>query len=306
MSIDSSDITYWSLSRAIDEYLLRSSEERHGLAPGYPSYPGPTSASIVINGEVHGSCLRQVYYGILGYKGEPHNARMLKIWEFGKLIEKQAQQYLKEMGLYRFAGVRFYLPDMKVKGELDFIIEVPEYGRFIVENKSYYGYKARRDIMGSRSVAGQPKFENLLQTFIYTYAFRDGNQYGFEPLNGAKILYWARDDLVLKDFDIRCVQHGDTFCAKVDGTVMPQVNIGGIKDLYTTLYEYIGARQLPPRDYNPLPSDEEIQVRFDAGKISKTTFEKFTSSKTEAARKMCADWQCRYCSYYEQCMSDGE
>jgi len=300
------NIVFYSLADDVNQYLERSAQLRNELAPGYPSTPGPTSASIVVNGKVIGSCLRQVYYRIMGVKGTPANARMLRIWMFGKLFESEAKDIFKSMGMYLYSGVRFYLPDMRIKGELDFIIEHPKHGKFIVENKSFYGYQARKEIFGSSTQEAFPKMENLLQTFIYTYAFREGNQYGFMPLDGAKILYWSRDDAAVKDFDVRCVAHNDDFVPMVDGVIVPHITISGIKARYDQFYECVKTRTLPKRDYYPLPNDEEIKQLYNEGAISKTNYEKYAKSQTDKNRFACASWQCRYCEFYDQCLNDGE
>lgn len=309
--LKSSAVEKFSLSLEIDRFLEERELRNQKYSPGYPSFPGPTAASIKTpDGKVLGNCNRQTWYRIQGAKlgiiGSPLDARALKIFKYGKMVEDMAKDYLKEMGIYEASGIRFYLPDMLVKGELDFIINIEGVGRFITENKSYYGYTTNKKIR-----AGEPKLENALQTFIYTYVFREGNEYGFEALDGAKILYWSRDELAVDDFDIRVHQEGDNHYAKVAGVVDTRIHINGIKERYADLWKYLSPATNPdmtppPQDFNPIPSDQEIEDLFAAGEIGKTVYANFQKNPSETNRKYCAPFQCNYCAFRDQCILDKE
>lgn len=293
------------LSKEIDLHIKSKSHSDSSMAAGYPSYPGPTSASVKLpSGEVLGACNRQTYYKIMGYSSDPLEARALKIFKFGKLIEDVAKDYLKEMGVYKTSGIRFYLPDIRVKGELDFVVCFPEMDSLIIENKSFYGYQQNANYR-----KGEPKIENVLQTFIYTYVFREGNEYGFEPIpGGGKILYWSRDELTTFDFSVYPVEIDGDWFPRVNGVVDTRISINNIKERFTELWSYLAKakteQKIPPRDFDPAPSDEDIEAAFAAKKITKTAYNDFIEDPSDFNRKRCAPFQCNYCSFYNQCMSE--
>lgn len=309
--IKSSAVEKFSLSLEIDRFLEERELRNKKYSPGYPSFPGPTAASIVgPDGKILGTCNRQTWYRIQGAKlgivGAPLDARALKIFKYGNMVEEMAKDYLKEMGIYEASNIRFYLPDMLVKGELDFIINIEGVGRFITENKSYYGYTTNKKIK-----SGEPKLENALQAFIYTYAFRDGNEYGFEPLDGGKILYWSRDELTVDDFDIRVHAQDDNYYAKIGGVVDTRIHINGIKERYADLWKYLSPvtnpeMTPPPQDFNPTPSDQEIEDGFAVGEVLKGAYGDFQKNPTDFNRMRCAAFQCNYCAFRDQCILDKE
>lgn len=302
------------LANEIDTHIKYKSINDSDMAPGYPSYPGPTSASVKLeNGTVLGSCNRQTWYKMMGYEQEPNSARTMKIFKFGKLIEDMAKDYLKEMGVYKTSGNRFYLPDIKVKGELDFVAVFPGTDAFIIENKSYYGYTTNKLIHGyktkSKVVPPQPKTEHILQTFIYTYVFREGNEYGFTPVpGGGKILYWSRDEVETVDFSIYPVEIDGDWYPRVNGVVDTRISINNIKARYRELWSYLAApkdkRVPPPLDFTPVPTDAEIEAKFLNEELAKTTYERFVKDPSDFNRMNCAEWQCVYCSFKKQCLAD--
>lgn len=318
---ETSPVEAYSISTEMDKFLEYREVRNSTFSPGYPSFPGPTAASIrTEDGKILGNCNRQTWYRIQGAKlgivGKPFDARALKIFKYGKMIEDMAKDYLKEMGIYETSGIRFYLPDMLVKGELDFVVNIPDVGKFIIENKSYYGYTTNKKIRGYKARSGkivppEPKLDNALQTFMYAYVFRPNNEYGFTPLDGAKILYWSRDELRTDDFDIRVHEQDNNWYAKISGVVDTRIHINGIKERYADLWNYLSPTTNPdmtppPQDFTPIPTDAEIEELHSSGDIGETVYESFLTKPTDFNRMRCAPFQCSYCGFRDQCVVDKE
>ena len=187
----------FDLTSATREFMCRPRIRGHSEPHVYPSEA--SAIGVGANGEpkLFGGCLRSSYLRMIGEQGSPHSERSQAIFRLGSAVEDLLVEEWKLMGVYLANSIRFKNPKYNVSGELDAILQDPETGRpFGVEVKSFYGYKATKEIFGNQSTAGAPKDNNLLQTCVYAWEFR-------ETLDHFKIFYEDRGDGSKRHFDLR-------------------------------------------------------------------------------------------------------
>ncbi len=188
---------------------------------GMHFYPSEGSVKVVDangNREVLGNCLRASYFRCVGEQGAPYSVRTQFIFSLGKHVEDMLVEIWKKMGIYEARSVKFYNPDFNVSGELDVVLRNPlTDALFGVEVKSFYGYFAGAQIMGTKRKAGVPKSSQLLQTLIYAKEFEG-------QLDHFKMWYQERGDGQHRTFDVRAVpaeRNGDIiYLPEVDGEIL--------------------------------------------------------------------------------------
>ena len=157
-------------------------------------YPSEARCICENTGKVLGNCLRSSYYRLTGIEQtNPPNARFHYIFMLGNLVEEFLVNRWKEMGIWLDGNVPFSDIDHGyiVSGKIDaFIRNWTQRTQIIgVEVKSFYGYHATREIIGSTNQEGRPKIDQLLQTLYYAERYRDRGVPGF------KMAYLARDSV---------------------------------------------------------------------------------------------------------------
>lgn len=220
-------------------------------------------------------------------------ARGEYIMSIGKTIEQWLIDRWKEMGIWVDNNIKFYWAEYNVSGELDAILVEPHtqdpYG---VEVKTFYGYDAHKEIFGNKKYGGFPKLNQLLQTLIYTYYFRD-------RLKCFKMVYVARDDIERKEFNIEVQEENGKWWPVVNGNIYKKFSINDILDRYKLLNYHIQNDIMPPRDYELVWDSARVELEKARGNVSKTAYEEWKKGK----RKL-GDWQCRYCPYKTPCWQD--
>lgn len=290
----------FSLFDLLDQEMTRERLPSFRSPHLYPSEASVRDA----DGVLHGSCLRSVFYRLTKTpKTNPPNARAQWIFDLGLAVEETIIRRSKEAGIWFDDHIKWYNPDYHVSGEVDLIIRNPlEPDMLIgVEIKSFYGYMATAEIMGTRTKPGFPKISQLLQTFLYTDWFK-------EILSGFKMAYLARDATEnRRDFNIEFHEtNGATgqdevlVYPVVDGKIYPKFTLNGIYERFTEAWNYFTARQLPPRDFQLYYSKEEMEQRVKDGLTSKVDAAGF-KKKPSCMKYRKADWQCRYCDYRNLC-----
>jgi len=259
----------------------------------------PSEASVVIKEDdgterVVGTCMRAAYLRVTGEAvGKPNEARSEYIMSMGKTIEQWLVEQWKEMGILVANNAKFYWEEYNVSGELDSVLIDPSTGdQYGVEVKSYWGYDARKEIMGNRSHGGFPKLNQLLQTLIYTHFFR-------EKLKYFKMVYVARDDIARKEFDIEVIKDGDKHWPVVNGRIYRKFTIEDVLSRYKLLGYHVQNKIMPPRDYELVYDTARVERENAAGNVSKTAYAEWKKGK----RKI-GDWQCKFCSYRDYCWKD--
>ncbi len=290
---------------------IRSEREPH-------LYPSEASVGIVDddgNVDVVGGCLRSSYLRVTkSATAEPMDARGTWIVTQGIIIEQQLIEFWKQMGVWVDNNSKFYWKKYNVSGEIDAILAEPDTGDlFGVEIKTFYGYNAGKQVMGNKSEPGFPKLNQLLQTLIYTYHYRDKLKY-------FKLVYFARDDVRRREFTISLAREsggppehsfdfdgtGDTWWPVIDGIIYKQFSFNDVMERYKLLQDYIANDQLPPPDYRIRWTDEKVQREIAKGNVSKTAKLDYERAQKTGRPHKLGDWMCSYCKFKDFCWNpDG-
>lgn len=287
----------------LDQHLTREAIPSFRFPHLYPS-----EASVIdSDGKVHGACLRSVWYRLNRVpQTNPPNARAQWIFEMGLLVEDLIIRKCKEAGIWFDDHVKWFNPEYHVSGEVDLIIRHPDDPDILTgtEIKSFYGYQATAEIMGTRTRPGFPKINQLLQTFLYVDWFK-------EVLSGFKMVYLDRGGPEnRRDFDVWFQevsvdgQDEVLIYPVVDGQVYTKFTLNGVYDRFRLVWDYYLNKELPPRDYKLYYTKEEMAQRIQAGLVSKTDAEGFKRHPDRLKYRK-ADWNCRYCSYRNLCWEFG-
>lgn len=263
----------------------------------------PSEASVKCKDEfgdtvVHGKCMREAYFRCVGEEGKPHTATTQLKFRLGKAAEEILVEEWKRAGIWVGNNLKFYNEKHNVSGEVDCIIREPGTNKLIVcEIKSFYGYNAQKELLGSKGVMGKPKMGHLLQTLIYTYELRNKIAYG-------KMVYLERGNAKRTQFDIKVIPdtvNGDdaiVYRPSVDDDVIMDFTIEDIYARYDELGEAVKKRQVPDKDFDLYYDDARIEKDFANGKISKSRYDKF-QKKGDSERP--GDWNCSYCNFKDLC-----
>ena len=275
------------LNNIIEEYLDNSNREPREHKDRFY----PTQSSCYINfpkyKRLYGKCLRAAYYSCIGIKEEP-SKRLLKSI-FGKYIEKALLDIFSSKGNIKKKKVQFKNEKYNISGELDAIltIEDKDYG---LEIKSIGGenYYINSLIFSNSS----PKWQDLFQTIIYCYCFKE------ELPNGFMLLYVRRDTGETKEFKIQIEPYKGNLIAFIDGRPDLRFTVQDILDRYTLLNKHINIEKTPAREYMQIYPMNLIPDYFKAGILTKKQVEKYNITPF-------GDNECRFCNYKTACKNDN-
>ncbi len=248
-------------------------------------------------GELHGACARAIGYEYMDVpKTNPFKAETIYTFEMGNMIEAMYIEWFKQMGMFVSTQTRFYNDEFKISGKLDIILrETPGSDTLIgCEIKSSYsGYFTTAVITGRPGMPPKPKEENLFQVMLYLDAF--------PTLKYFTLLYLARDKFERTEYKIRLKTiDGDQYpeIKRADGSIYVDMefSMSRVWDRYKEIMANLKRGILPPRDYRPTMTREEMVADFEAGKIGKAKLAKFDKGEL-----LTADWRCAYCSFKNIC-----
>lgn len=285
----------FNLLDTTDQWLVRPKVSAPRRLHLYPS-EASSEAELPGGGKIIGKCARASFLRVSGMAdAAPFEPRALWIMDQGKIIEQRFIDLWKEMGIWIDNNVKFYWEEYNLSGEVDVILSEPDTGQmFGVEVKTFYGYEAGKQIMGNKSVMGFPKNEHLMQATLYTYFWR-------EQLSYFKLVYFARDDVRRREFNVRVVKEGEIWYPEVDGVVYRKFSVNSMLERYKRLQNYIDAGEVPAREYDLVWDNDRVLAEKKAGNVSKTAF-----ADWEKGKRKIGDWQCRYCSFSDYCYNkDG-
>ena len=286
-----------------DRFLSRNQSITEERLPHF--YPSECRTICEETGSVLGNCLRSSFYRLTGIpRSNPPSARFHYIFMLGNLVEQFLVDRWKEMGIWVASNVPFYNFEENVSGKIDcFIRNFYEKTMIIgVEVKSFYGYYATREIMGSRSEAGRPKIDQLLQTFYYA------ERYSHLGVPGFKMAYLARDSVKRREFNVVPIVTslgGEVQRTRpaVDGTIYHNISIEGIRHCYRLLNQAVENDTLPTRDYTRVFDEATVRAKKTRGEISDSKFKAWERNSTA---NPIGDWQCSYCWYEDYCHAGSE
>lgn len=278
----------------IDNHIVRKDIDK----PDRPRELGrywPTEASLILpDGSIVGSCLRDLYYKVTGVVGTPYDARALRIFRVGKIVEIQEKEWGAEMGMlvpeeeisYRF---KKQIDDtVCVSGEVDAIYRVGS-RLCLVEYKTGYGYNFEKEVFGSKYRRGTPKQTHTLQVMIYLDNYRG-------RIDQALIVYVNRGSLDTVSHELSLDSAG---VLTLNGVRRPEYNIRAIYQRYQMLDRYIRAGTPPPRDFELEYSAETIEEKWKRDEIAKTRYADWKKKGHPGAR--IGDYQCGYCRFTKTC-----
>jgi hypothetical protein len=161
------------LFQYIDEALLRA-EKRVEYAASEPRvWPSEASAVSLDTREapIVGKCHRASFFRLTGEPiTYPSNAKAARRFRMGRACEDDITRLAKDAGIHVANGVRCFVPSLILPFELDLVVLNPETNQgVIVENKSNYGYFAKKDME-----AGKPKIAAIMQACMYLMEVPDG------------------------------------------------------------------------------------------------------------------------------------
>lgn len=288
----------FNLVAATDEFFTRKQLYLPRQQSWYPSEASVAWVDAHDISRVSGNCLRKSYLRYTGiYMGEEVDAYTQWIFALGKAVEEILVKQWQCMGIWEANNIKFYNRDYNLSGEIDVILKEPDTKTpFIVEVKSFAGYYATKEIIGSKKGGeGHPKTSQLLQTLIYLYECKHLFPY-------AKMIYYARDSGSRREFNISLEQE-----LLPDGQVLTRPVVDGIMDFrftledvyarYKQLATHVENKTIPPADYQKVWSPEKVEQRKLLDEISKNAYEAWQKGKENIG-----DWQCqKYCPYSDLC-----
>lgn len=290
----------FSLVEAISRQMTKGPAVRLGGSKHY--YPSEASVEYIDRHDIRkvvGACLRQPYLRITGEaKPAKHSIHSEWIFALGKAVEVILVEQIKRAGIWVDNNIKFYNPEYNISGEIDCIIRDPETDELCCcEIKSFYGYMASKQIMGTRTEPGRPKTSQMLQLLIYLKETQGQIPYG-------RLVYAARDSSDRKDFIIEIWKDDQGVeWPMVNGTVDYRFPVSAIYDRLRTLDGYIQRRELPPNDYEMVWSPAKVEKMYSIGDLGKTKYEKWKKNPTKYP---CGNWNCSYCQYTNFCWNkDG-
>lgn len=252
-----------------------------------------------------GKCARAIHNRLTGVEvTNPPSAKSQVIFLLGNKIEEGIVEIWKQSGIWDNNSVRFEDRELNLSGEYDCILKDPTNNqKFGAEVKSFWGYFQEKSIMGGWEgrgsnrtfVPGRPKDENLMQAAIYADQTRDA-------LSGFKLYYISRDNNDMQEFNVTVDDNQNIYVHNpyIDEIYMEnRFSVRSIYERYREQNQLLAENTVPVRSYKWKPSNEEVQIMYDRGEISKTAFEKHTSGKQQYT-----DWHCDYCPYKETCWNE--
>ncbi len=281
----------------------------------------PSSASVEYNDPVlgptaQGACLRKQWYDWYRFpqQGEETISSLGRSL-LGSWVHDGFQNLLKSIQIYTDLYIinaehAFWKPNWKLSGRLDLLCFDKKENRYVIleiktVNKEWgpAGFKQQMEC---------PKLEYILQGTCYYYAY--------EELNPKVIILYVNllsgmNVDFLFEFELIIPKNNTDNIAVTDGskiTQFPEISMAKIIERWNTLNDYIARKELPPRDFWPELSDEQLTALYYADKLS-------YKAETEAVKKWLdkgavegqlqmpygrSSKQCSWCPYINLCKKD--
>lgn len=279
--------------KCINEVLSKKFDRSHSR-PSNRHWP--SESSIVLDGNVIGSCLREKYYQRMNYPPDtPISTQSMRKMEVGKIIEQYEIALAKEAGIWVADDVAFQFEDegIIVSGKLDAIYKYRG-SDVCVEYKSSSGWPFIKRVFGGTGVNSKmyalPKLEHVLQTILYLHA-KPELRYGI-------IFYINRDSMDTIEHKVQ-LKNDHVLLNKT----RVNITIDMILDRYKELTEYLDTNTIPPADFTPAYREDDIERLYADKVISKYEYDRWTSTGEIPCEK-----RCNYCQWHTTCRGhcDGD
>lgn len=298
--------------KMMDDHLLKKQPLKVDRLPTFY----PSSASCINSKdpkEVLGSCIRESYYRCAGFsRSDPGTAWSQYVFAGGKIWEEWVIDKIKEMGLFEANNLKYVDLERYISGELDIVIKDPDGGPkpALFEMKTFYGYDAHKQILGTTHEPPYPKESNLLQAFLYLGQF-------IGQVEKVYLMYFARDDHARNQFVVEMVKENGKHYPKIT-TYWQKANneeksytyidyripLEGIYDRYDQLMVALKDGKMPKGDFRHKFTDTEVEELYANKKVGKIAYEKWKVTKDSEAL---GHWKCRkYCDFRTMCKAQKE
>lgn len=280
----------------LDNFIIKEEiEKAESHYRRHPKVYWPSQASIILqDGEKIGTCHRQAFYQIKHIPAtNPSSARNIRQRRYGKVIEEVEIDIARQNNIL-LADQLVFETHLKygviVRGKIDAVYNI-DCIRKGIELKTGHGYFFQKQIWGSETKSGNPRYNNLLQVILYLDGFKNHDTFKFNELY---LIYIDRGTGESQEFKIT-LESGHPV---IDGEIDYNVNINNIYDRYYKLHYYIVKNMLPPCDYVPHYNEEEYTQLYSEKKITKKKY------------NFCCkigwgqDFQCEYCNWADRCRKD--
>lgn len=262
-------------------------------------YPSQASVKYFHSGYgeevVKGACIRAMYYRCTGEIPEPFDTKTYYTFACGNILEEYMTERTKEIGIWVDNSLKFFNPDIGLSGEIDMLVRDPDSNELvIVEMKTTAGYYSVKEIAGNKSCSGKPKPAHLLQLLLYLWEFRDKVSKGI-------LFYFDLEKKGRYQFVVKLHEEDGKHYFSIDGKVFKSFSVEDIHDRYREAQGYIDRKELAPCDYKKEYTNEDVELYYARGELSKTKYEKY---KQNPENNPACDWQCQYCAYIKQCKRD--
>jgi hypothetical protein len=292
-----------NVSEILDRSIRR--EYRHPR-DGAGAYP--TSASIRIGEDVHGSCGRELFYKnevkTEGIETVPITADTLFIFKRGCMYEDLITDLFKQEGLVLGSNVKFTEVgttkdgrELPISGEIDILLkdEVEDDVAWIVECKTYTNNYNSQKSLTTKGPFHNPKY--LLQCMIYLDLFHKRCPY---EIGGCILLYTdcAKPGPEKRfAFELDLDSDGNLL---YNGDVYTDWNINAVYEKMMEDRSSIDIGELPEKDYDPDIKEELFGHYLDKGAIYKTGIQRWEQGKAPAV----VHYGCSFCDFKEACAAD--
>ena len=259
-----------------------------------------------------GSCLRQVW---LDKTDQPKTNQIssgaIMAGFSGNWWEEWFINQLKEIGLYYNSNVPFTDVSRIVKGLVDVIIKNPNTNQLeLLELKTYdaSNYQNASLILGNSKVKPKPRDKHLLQAFRYSLIGRENN---FEVNNLIYIDRACGGFYKNKQFKIELITINNIVYPKISTVhlgehyeyVDTRISDVGVYKAEELLLNFIGANQIPEKEFIEVYSDDLVQSNYSSGLIPEYLYTKW---KRDPKNNPLGDFQCKYCPFSNGTCSSWE
>jgi len=243
---------------------------------------------------VIGNCLRNSFYSIHRETWtNPPSASAIRKMEYGKAIEKYELDMAQKSGVLAAQHITFetHIGSLKIRGNIDGIGSRDNLFKGM-EYKTGGGYYFNKQIWGSYTESGQPRFSNLMQVMLYLDGFKTHAAY---PFDECMIIYIDRGTGDTTEFSIKL----DCGYPVINGEVNYILNINTIYKRFQKLDNYILYSTLPPCDFHPYYNKDELSKLYKCKKLSKAKYETFMDVGYGC------DMECGFCNWLDKCREDN-
>jgi len=268
----------------------------------------PSSASIIIDGKVQGSCLRKSAWDLISQeKTNPPSGNATMNMELGNVSHDLIVELCKKERVYVAHEVPIFWQDVGISARPDLFVMDDEDNVIGVEIKSVHGHYGRKGVIeGKKDAPFMPKIEHILQSSIYLDFY---NQYGIKAWiifyiardNGFRAQHWM--ELKETNDEWESPRTGNKLKSKypvVNDKELPEITTKAIYERYEELWKCLNAKKIPPRDFIWQYSKESLEQMVKDGTLSKTDSDKVKNDRFVEK----GDWNCSYCSYKSLCWKD--